>query len=244
MAGDIDLFRRSIALRRVDAELVTGLMRDDFHHFELAIAHRAQVVDDVLAKTVRAPWTTCPGAATALQRLVGAALIERASDVGRLIDMRAQCTHMFDLAGLLLAFARRGEASLDYDAFVEQIDEAFDARLERDGAPVLRWTGSGNRVASDPPVSLGRGFRAWTEAMAVQPAEHAFVLRRAVFVAGGRREALDEHATADELGLPVGVCYSLGSDVRQRARRTIGTRVDYAAQIAADTVRNSSPRPR
>jgi hypothetical protein len=221
-----------MVLRRIDREQVAGSVQDDFHHFALRITHDEAVIRGVEAETIRAPWSTCPAASIPLQRLVGAALFERASDIGRVIDMRAQCTHLFDLVGLLVALAWRGDAGLGYDAYVRGEGPTFDARLDCNGEQMLHWQVVDNYVAGATSVSLGRGFREWTETLPVAPAEHAFVLRRAVFVAGGRRQRLEEWASPDDLRLPVDVCYSLGSVVRQTAIRTIGTRVDFAAMAA------------
>ena len=228
MAGSADLFRRTITLQRIDAGEVAGSVEDDFHHFALRLRHAGGMVTGIEADAIRVPWTTCPGAAIPLRQLVGANLVERASDIGGMIDMRAQCTHMFDLAGLLLALAWRGDPGCRYDAYVRIADTPCAARLDRDGAAVLEWQIADDCIAGAPPVPLGRGFRAWSETLTAMPAEHAFVLRRAVFVAGGRRERLDDVVSPDDLGLPVGACYSFDREIRQSARRVIGTQIDFA----------------
>jgi len=238
MADHANQFQRTILLQRIDAGQVAGSVEDDFHHFALRLFHANGVVDAVEVDAVRVPWTTCPAAAVPLRQMAGATLIERASDIGGLIDMRAQCTHLFDLAGLLLALAWRGEPGRRYDAYVGIDDDTLDARLDRDGETVLAWPIAGNRIVGPAPVSLGRGFREWTETLPAARAEQAFVLRRAVFVAGGRRERLEEPATPDDLGLPVGVCHTLGAAVRMSARQMIGTRIDFAA--IAGTARGGS----
>lgn len=234
-AADFDgRFRRSVRVRGEGEARFVGTVQDDFHHFVIRLRVTAGRVAAIAAETLRAPWSTCAAADLPLLALVGQPLVERASDIGRLIDMRAQCTHMFDLAGLLLAAASRHEQALDYEAFVEPAASGtgMDARLEQAGAVALAWRVAGGRITfpvAAAGVPLDRGFRAWSEGLPLLEAERAFVLRRAIFVSKGRRQRLIESDSPDGLGLPVGVCHSLGAAIRRDAIRLKDTRIDYAA---------------
>jgi hypothetical protein len=234
--------RRLIELR-ADADSVIGWLEDDFHHFGVTLHHRDGRIADVSAVAIRAPWTTCAGAAIPLRALIGQPLVERASDIGRLIDMRLQCTHIFDLAGLAIAhawhrrLARRYEAVVPDRGGVAQKTEnprktdVVEATLTCDGALVQAWRIDEERIVGPENLAgrpLNRGFRAWTEALPVDEAEFAFVLRRAIFVSGGRGVDLDVLGTADETGLPF-VCHSLQPAQRLQALRNHGNTHDYAA---------------
>src|SRR5690554_7663795 len=100
-------FRRFINLQNKSGE-VTGHLEDDFHNFVIYLRHDCKRVISISAEVIRYPWSTCPGAVQPLQALVAKPLVSRASDIGKLIDMRTQCTHLFDLAGLMMAHAYKG----------------------------------------------------------------------------------------------------------------------------------------
>ncbi len=136
MTGLAGRYRRLIDLRRQDDRTAVGWMEDDFHHFGVTVVHDGGVVVDVRAMAVRYPWTTCPGATEPLKALVGKPLVSRSSDIGGLIDMRVQCTHLFDLAGLVLAHAARGGDHRRYEVTV------LDRAVTRLGADGIRRRGS------------------------------------------------------------------------------------------------------
>jgi hypothetical protein len=233
--------RRRIALSAESSERATGWVEDDFHHFGVTIEHRAGVVTRVTAVAPRAPWSTCPAAVLPLRAIEGQSLIERASDIGKLIDMRVQCTHLFDLAGLVLAQASRG-GKRRYEAIVPDrrspsADGAPPAEdrgivtLDRDGERVMAWDLNGSTITAPEPWSgrsLDYGFRAMIEQLPLEPAEQAFIMRRAVMVARGRGIDLDEFASVDDLGM-LPVCHSSQSAVRAHALRIRGATRDYSA---------------
>src|SRR5690554_4658629 len=108
--------RRLIDLRCDDAHTAVGWLEDDFHHFGVTIKHDGNRVTGARMTAERYPWETCPGAAHPLKAIVGKPLISRASDIGRLLEMRQQCTHVFDLTGLVLAQAKKGHHQRRYEA--------------------------------------------------------------------------------------------------------------------------------
>lgn len=237
-------FRRAIALRRKCSTVSFGWLEDDFHHFGVRITHTGNVITHVHAVTRRAPWSTCPAAEVALRDMEAQELRERASDIGRMIDMRRQCTHMFDLAGLVMAFAWRGDHARDYLAEVPVRPLAYrdglpfnigfaTATLLRDGISSLTWHIEGSRIVEtggEPGPSLNRGFREWTEKMPVAEAEQAFVLRRAVMVAAGRGMDLDRFDTASQAPLPP-VCHTFRGDL-ETTRRWKGSTLDYGNDMS------------
>lgn len=234
--------RRLIDLRRWDEHTVVGWVEDDFHHFGVTIEHAEGHVRAVRVATLRYPWATCVEVGAPLQALVGCAVPERASDVGAMVDMRAQCTHVFDLSGLVLAHISRRELYRRYEVLVTDPDilrwegkyqpvfGPLRAELIQDGEQVMCWEVADNLIKA--PVqfsgqSLGGGFRAWTERMDEASAEYATILRRAILVAGGRAIDHDRIATAAAMHQPA-LCYSFQPERREVAVRMAGQERDYA----------------
>jgi hypothetical protein len=212
--------RRLVHLERIGPQRIQAWVEDDFHHFGVTVDHDGECVRSIAMQAVRHPWSTCPGAAEPLQALVGKPLIERASDIGDLIDMRLQCTHVFDLTGLALAHAALGRGVRDYEAIIEDRERLRSpprglrdfgrgrAVLLRDGIEVLGWEIEGDCIReSGGERSLNEGFRAWTEMQPLESAEQAGVLRRAILVAAGRGFDFTGIANAAAMRMPA-QCHS------------------------------------
>ena len=236
--------RRSIDLRCHDDFTAVAWLEDDFHHFGLTLVHDGYKVRDVRAAALRYPWSSCPGATAPLRALIGQPLIRRASEVGRLLEMRLQCTHLFDLAGLALAQAVTGRPRRRYEVVVEDPQvtawddvlqrpaslEPSTAVLEQDRIEVMRWVWREQTIlapAACAGTSLQRGFREWTETLPEEQAEHATVLRRAVMVAFGRLMQMSRFPTAASLNMPA-ACHSYQPGQREQARNTSHLQRDYA----------------
>lgn len=232
-------YRRVIDIVGHDACAVTAWLEDDFHLFGVQVRHDGGKIVAIEVASPRAPFSTCPAASAKLRPLIGQALLPRASDIGALIDMRTQCTHMFDLAGLAIAAASAGRPHRHYELMVTDRTPvpaqrrpqtgACQAILWRDGAEVLNWRIDGQtiRLASGDH-SLQRGFRAWTEGLPVDEAEAWLVLRRGIGVAAGRVVNLDDTVFAGDIGLPA-LCHTYSPDQMNVARRNIGSRRDFSA---------------
>lgn len=217
-------FRRLIDLKAWDETTVVGWLEDDHHHFGVTLVHDGRVVKDVRIATPRHPWATCPSAGAPLRALIGQPLLGRCSDIGTLIDMRRQCTHLYDLTGLLLAHAYHRRDHRRYDATVVRLDAIepsapagwLHAELQLDGQKVLWWDISGETIMR-PQACAGqptdRGFREWIETMDEPDAEHAFVLRRAVFVSRSRTVDLSDVPSADAMNFPA-VCHTYQQEQR------------------------------
>jgi hypothetical protein len=237
--------RRLIDLRVHDAGHCVGWLEDDFHHFGVTIAHDSATITKVSVRSVRYPYSACPMADRALDGLISKPLVLRATDVGLMVAMRIQCTHMFDLAGLVIAHAAAGRQHRRYEAVTtdreivgwepgrRRLLGPGRAMLARDGVPVLEWS-IDHRMITGPHTwrgqSLTAGFRERTEAMPIEDAECATVLRRAVMVAGGRSLDPDLFATARDRGQS-GVCHSYLEENRDTAVRIVGSTLNYEASI-------------
>jgi hypothetical protein len=218
-------------------------MEDDFHHFGIRISYHNGIITDVAARVVRAPWSTCQAAAAGLGRLAGQALFSRETQIGDMLPMRQNCTHLFDLAGLAIAAAARGTPLQKFEATVTertplplpgQPHTGFcSAALKRDGTEILRWEVQDDAIISGPaPRSLGRGFRTWIETLPDRESQAFGILRRAIDVSGGRSQNLDSVAVAADLDLPP-LCYSYQPQTASLARRMHGTTRDFSADTSA-----------
>lgn len=230
-------------LRIIDAHTAVAWLEDDFHHFGVTVQHDGALITGVRMAAPRTPWSTCPGAVAPLQKLVGKRIVSRASEIGSLIDMRLQCTHVFDLTGLLLAHvshaAERGKRRRYHTVIPdrarhsdEHVIDSFGpgtAKLYCDDKLVMSWEIDGEKITGPAPYdghSQNVGFRAWTESMPEEEAEYANILRRAILVAGGRTIRVDDYPTAASMGMPP-VCHSYQPEQRNRAKRCPGTTLDY-----------------
>lgn len=235
-------FRRMIALRRDGDRAAWGWVEDDFHHFGVRLDHADGLITGVTAVTERAPWSTCAAAEIALGALKGQALRSRASEVGAMINMRIQCTHMFDLAGLVMVQAFHARPPRVYEVDIPDREPGIrDGRavqlgvaavtVRRDGHPGMSWVLEDGLIIAPQPYAghtLDAGFRAWTEEMPEDEAEMATILRRAIMVSGGRFIDMDQAKTAEDSFLPP-VCHTY-SGVLSHARRIENSDRDYSAR--------------
>ncbi|MGH8986615.1 MAG: DUF2889 domain-containing protein [Acidimicrobiia bacterium] len=235
-------YRRRIRLVATEPGVVEGALDDDFHHFEVTLRHDGSRVVEAAARSRRWPWSTCPGAAEPLRALEEMALSDRCLAVGERTDPRANCTHMFDLAGLAVAHAARGgdggSPIRQYDAEVpfgatESSGHAAAVRLWRDGALVLEWLLDGRSIADPPPYTDAPwqgGFFRWADAtLSVDDAEAAIVLRRACEIGMGRGMDLDAYDKASELGpMMAGICHTMQPGVMEVAVRNKGSIRDFS----------------
>ncbi|QQD17328.1 DUF2889 domain-containing protein [Spongiibacter nanhainus] len=239
---DTGLARRMIDLKRWDAHTVVGWLEDDFHHFGVTLEHSGELITGVSATAQRYPWATCAFAPEALAPLVGQSLRPRSSDIGALIEMRQQCTHIFDLAGLTMAHAVRGSSHRRYQTITDSRKilgwkdhkspqfGPTTIRLLLDNQEVMQWYCDSGTILdreSGHQQSLGRGFREWTESLPIDKAEYATVLRRALLVSGGRSMIHDNYPSAAAMDQPE-LCYSFQASRRDTALRMHDTTKDYA----------------
>lgn len=218
--------------------VVEGGLEDDFHHFEVTVRHRGDVVTQVDANPRRWPWTACPAAGNQLHALEGMALSPRCTAVARVADPRWNCTHQFDLAGLCVAHAGRGDERRQYDIEIPPVvGGVTHPRLSRDGELVhtwtLAWQGGTRRLIDSPPFDDAPwqgGFIRWAdEHLDPLGAEAAIVLRRACEIALGRGMDLEAYGSAAELGpYSAGICYAQQPSISPVAFRTTGTIRDFA----------------
>jgi hypothetical protein len=229
-----------IRLERPSPGCVVAALADDAHHFALRLLHDAERVIRIEGRALRFPWTACPGAPERLQDLTGMAISPRCTAVGSQTKARENCTHLFDLAGLAVAFAAGGKARRTYLAAVrDRADGGEEATLERDGAPLLHWRYRDGRLESPEPCAgvalFSGGFLAWAEAHLhlAEDAEAAIVLRRATMIGRIRRAPFDPQARPADTQPIRGQCFAFQPGVAEHATRQPGTRHDFSTNCDA-----------
>lgn len=227
-------YRRRIIVR-LDGARAGGELEDDFHHFRVELDHDGTAVTAVEGSGVRSPWTMYLTAGEPLQALVGTALAVGPRALGAL-DAKQNCTHMFDLAGLVVTHAaRRADGDRVYDMAVGDPDpdtEERHARLWQDGELVLDWhlrdrTVLGPSEWAEAP--LWQGFIPWADAnLDPETGEHAVALRRACDISRGRMGDLDLMETAEPLlDVMSGICHAFQPQHAPLAIRRKGSGRDF-----------------
>jgi hypothetical protein len=212
---------------------VVGELEDDFHHFAVRVDHDGDVVTAVMAESIRHPWDICAEADRPIQAVVGTSLIDEPTVLADL-DARANCTHLFDLTGLVVAHAARAAEERRFEAEVTDPNDAGDrfARLWIDDELALEWQ-LHQRDVTGPErwagIPLWDGFMRWALATLDDPtAEAAIVLRRAIDISRGRMQDLDDYRSNAELaGFMTGVCHAFTPENRERGVRLTGSARDF-----------------
>ncbi|HEU0201946.1 MAG TPA: hypothetical protein VFR86_16135 [Burkholderiaceae bacterium] len=232
------IYRRRILIRCTPGEARADL-EDDPHRYATVVRHESGRVTGVEGIALRTPWTLCREAVHVLDRLLGMPLCADPLAVYGFTDGRAQCTHMFDLAGLAIAFAARGGMRRQYDIEVPRLAPAgpMHARLWRDGAQVLEWTVNDTLITAPEPFAGRnlRGLMPWVRQTFTDPDEYEaiVVLRRGVFVSGSRTYDLDRMANAADTRHTSGACYVFQPGVETNALRVVGATRDFGADAKA-----------
>jgi hypothetical protein len=233
------VFHRMIRLECLAPGRVVAGLADDAHHFTLVLEHDAARVVRVAGRAHRFPWDACPGATARLREITGMALSPRSTAVGKHTRARENCTHLFDLAGLAVAFAARGDALRAYHATVRDRDDGGEgATLARDGAPLLHWQLRAGQIEAPEPYAgialRGGGFLAWAESsLAQDEAEAAIVLRRASAIGRVRHFPFHRHVRASDTQAVNGQCFTFQPGVAEQALRQPDTRHDYSQRTDA-----------
>lgn len=226
------VYRRRIRLSTTDG-MVSGEMEDNPHAMRCRIRHAGGKVKAVEADFHRHPMSTCPGAAGPLADLVGMDIAVEPHAFFANGRARANCTHMLDLAWLMLRHAVRGGPDRFYAIDVpDEIDGRTLATLHRDGRPVLALTVKDGAVESPEPYAgkvLRKGFVGWAlNALEGDDLEAALVLHKGLFVAWPRRFVLPSGPLKDwEQRLYSGACFGFAAERIATAERTSPGPVDF-----------------
>ena len=227
------VYRRRIRITTSSGEARADL-EDDPHRYAVTVQHDGEQVTGVQGIALRTPWSLCRDAVSVLDRLVGMPLSPDPQAVFRQTNGRAQCTHLFDLAGLAVAHAARGTARRQYDLDTPCFDTRAprQARLNVDGQERLVWTLQRTAIVAPQPFA-GHDLQTmmpWAKARFVDrdTLEAVIVLRRAVFISGNRIYDLDRMSDAAATGHVSGACYVFQHGVAEHARRQLGSTLDFS----------------
>jgi hypothetical protein len=197
------LFRRRIRLVNVDATCTVGELEDDCHHFRVELHYDGGTIVSADGRFLRGPWSTCQHAPEPLRAIEGHPLQSQASALGDYTDARANCTHLFDLAGLAMAHAARGGGPRQYDMVVTDPKGAAlaqEAVIWRDGEEVVRWQLEQREIVAPSEwvgAPLRNKFIRWAEErLDPDTAEGVIALRRIIDIALSRMADLDRIETA------------------------------------------------
>ena len=230
------IYRRRITVRRTGSTTVVGELEDDFHHFGVQIDHDESEITAIVADAERHPWDICAEANRPIQTVIGTTLRDHPSVLGE-HDARANCTHLFDLTGLVVAHAARSTTERRFEAEVTDPDEHGDrtARLWVDGDLMIEWAMRQRDIVGPDRwagAPLWNGFMGWalTE-LDDATAEAAIVLRRAVDISRGRMQDLDDYRSNAELaGFMTGICHAFTPENNERGVRLVGSARDFTDQ--------------
>lgn len=238
------VYRRRIIVA-LDGDRAWGELEDDFHHFRVDLRHDGNAVTAVEGTGLRSPWTTCLDAGQPLQSLVTTPLRTGPLALGHL-DAKKNCTHMFDLAGLVVTHAARDtDGTRGYDMSVDDPEGGTGertARLWRDGALELEWTIEGRTLLAPQEwvdVPLWNGFIPWAaRELDDETGEAAVALRRACDIAVGRQADLDEVESAAALEDHMGaICHAFqpgNAPLGIRRKGSARDFTDHEAMLLAD----------
>lgn len=234
-------FRRRIVLQQrnlpggldgIDAEL-----EDCNHRLALSTCHDGQHIVGIRAHSLRIPYSSCPGAATALEALVGQPLPDRPGDLARAGGQpRQHCTHLFDLLELALLHRLRATPRSEWQVVVEDEHNGMEqAEVCLDRRLIHRWQIHQGRLQTslspEGQALIGGGFGRWAQhRFQGLELEAAAVLQRGYFVAQARRYDVDSGAgqRADSDGMPTGVCYTYQPERAAEATRLANTVRDFS----------------
>jgi len=232
------IYRRRIRIA-VSPGHAQAELEDDPHRHDVMVEHDGVRVVAVRGVALRTPWTLCRGAVNVLGRLAGMPLSEDPQAVYRHTDGRAQCTHLFDLAGLAISHAARGIAERQYDVVVPCLDAVAprEARLSVDGHERLAWTVQRTTILA-PQRYAGQDvpmMMPWVKQHITDRDEFeaVIVMRRAVFTSGNRMYDMDRMTTAAATGHVSGACHVFQHGVAEHAMRQVGSTLDFSASPQA-----------
>lgn len=226
------IYRRCIRIVTSGNEARADL-EDDLHRCAVTIRHDGACVTAIRGESIRIPWSLCPQAVQALDRLLGMPLAPHPQAVFRHTDGSQQCTHLFDLAGLAIAHAARGTAQRQYDIEAPYLRETGPRTLtlRRDGVEILHWTIDGTTLLA-PEAFAGRDIKrlnAWADSAFPDPDDYEAIalLRRAVLISKARLHDWDIFPTAADTRHGTGACYVFQPGTQERATRMVGTAREF-----------------
>jgi hypothetical protein len=208
---------------------IGGALEDDMHRFHMRFDHTDGRITAVKAEALRHPWSACPAAAP---HIAGELTGELFADVANR-DPAQHCTHLYDLAVIMAAHANDAEPTRFDMRVADRADDRTTAVLERTGTERLRWQLDGTAITGG--TFAGRDLRqlsTWKRDLPPDEVELATILRRAVFVSGGRQFIPASDRASDQGSYRLGVCFNYQPEQAAHSVRTKDWRTDFSASSA------------
>ena len=206
---------------------IGGALEDDVHRFHLRFDHDGTRITRAWAEALRHPWSACPGAAPHIATELTAALL---GDVAAR-DPALHCTHLYDLAVVLAAHAG-DSAPTQFDMRVaDRVDQRTTATLAENGFKVLCWQLEDSAIKGGDHAGQDlRQLSRWKQDLPPREAERATMLRRAVFVSGGRQFVPPPGLkfAADQGEARLGVCFNYQLPVAETSTRSPDWQRDFS----------------
>ena len=223
------IYRRATIISAAEHQ-VSAEMEDDFHHFKIMLRHDGDVVTEVVAQSIRYPWSTCGDeSAKKLQELTGCrldSLYKQLPPEARF----AQCTHLFDLVQLAISHAGKPGSTQLYENTVTVIPSkgVVRAELKSNRECLLCWDIEDGSITGPEPYRGQKIDKLRTLAMQQPPelAEAILVLQRAIHVSVGKIFDWSPLKKAAEMQLPP-TCYTFQTATAARSDRVPGNIRDF-----------------
>jgi hypothetical protein len=227
-------FRRRIRLER-HGNAIRGALEDCNHGFKVNVHfdEKSRKVTGLEPDFKRIPFTTCPGAAEPLGRLIGASIDSTVPELYKIAPPLQNCTHLHDLTLLAINHAGRGEDVLQYDIEVTDAEDNLSwLRVWRNDELIHEWQAKYGEIVAPAGLQgkpLFQGFFGWAGKI-TDPVEQeaAFVLQKGNLVAIGRM--IDVEGMAGGLAIDESdrhACHTYSPEHAKQAVRLAGTTRDF-----------------
>lgn len=232
--------RRYVKLWIDAAGVAVAALEDEAHAFQIKLEYKADKVSSVKATWYRHPTSTCTDSKLALEQLVGASISASPVSLRDSLNAFKNCTHLFDISGVLIAFVwqfehNNGPAQQFFQALVYDADQQGIklAELYCDQELVLSWQVDGMTITAPAPFdnqSWYKGFAKWLSTRFYEMnLAQIIILQKAVFVSMARgldhQNAIGKKAL--DIGHPLNSCFALDEARAQQSIR-IDTRKDFS----------------
>lgn len=213
--------RRHILLESHSDNRVTAALEDDCHAFSMALTHDGEKITDIEATWNRHTTTTCPGAVDQIKSLIGCPLSDHLLSHRHHTEATHNCTHLFDVAGVMITHAKRyvdtnRPQKLLYAITVTDAVEGLNTlKLCENGQEIMKWEMK-NLIIQSPAKYKNqhplKGMTSWgVSNLEVRELEYAVMMQKALFVTVARLYNMNdlEGVRAIDSLHPAGVCYAV-----------------------------------
>lgn len=191
-------------------------VEDSVHAFWLEFHSDGRKLTAATGQWLRAPFTSCAGAPSALQALVNTGLTQDLRTLKGMEDSNLQCTHLFDALRLGIVHAAHQRPNRRYDVLVpDQRAGIAHVQLYMDGREDMALDIQKPEMIVQGPADYAgrpilRGFGTWAATqLDADMFEKFFIIQRALFVSSAREIHMPSyyHRPAPESGPPLNSCY-------------------------------------